>query len=171
MPELIYYAGIGSRETPKDVCAKMTKLAKYLAERKYILRSGGAEGADLAFEKGVWVQRLKEIYLPWKGFNDSKSELYTSSKEAEEIAIQFHPRWHLLKSGGKKLQTRNVHQVLGKDLKTPSKFVICWTSDGKASGGTGQAIRIANAHQIPVFNLYNLAEEICLKTFLEELAT
>ena len=29
---------------------------------------------------------------------------------------------------------RNVHQVLGADLKTPVKMIICWTPDGSLDG-------------------------------------
>ena len=47
------YAGIGSRKTPPHVLAAMTQIAEALAERGYILRSGGAGGADSAFEKGA----------------------------------------------------------------------------------------------------------------------
>lgn len=163
-----YYAGIGSRETPLHICNKMTKLAQWLANKKYILRSGGADGADLAFEKGVWQPKHKEIYLPWKGFNDSKSPFYNTPPEAYEIAEKFHPRWSQLKIGAKKLHSRNVLQILGQDLKTPSKFVICWTSDGEASGGTGQAMRIAADRNIPIFNLYHSSHEMALKEFLEK---
>ncbi|MBB6125422.1 DUF736 family protein [Sphingobium subterraneum] len=48
--------------------------------------------------------------------------------------------------------TRNVFQVLGPVLDAPADFVLCWTADGEASGGTGQAIRIAAAHGVPVYN-------------------
>jgi hypothetical protein len=48
---------------------------------------------------------------------------------------------------------RNAMQVLGPDLKTPSKFVICWTLEGKEIGGTSQAIRIAKDFSIPIYNL------------------
>ena len=34
-------------------------------------------------------------------------------------------------------------QVLGLDLKTPSKFLICWTPEGKEKGGTATAIKLA----------------------------
>jgi hypothetical protein len=37
--------------------------------------------------------------------------------------------------------------------------VVCWTSDGKASGGTGQAIRIAKYYEIPTYNLNNKEEK------------
>lgn len=32
-------------------------------------------------------------------------------------------------------------------------LIICWTADGGASGGTGQAMKIARHYNIPVFNL------------------
>jgi hypothetical protein len=65
------YAGIGSRQTPDHVLAAITAVAKVLAERGYILRSGGAEGADTAFEKGAG--KATEIFLPWRGFNQNDS--------------------------------------------------------------------------------------------------
>ena len=52
------------------------------------------------------------------------------------------PNWGRLSYGGKKLQTRNVFQVLGADLKTPTEFIICWTDK---YGGTQQALRIAKS--------------------------
>lgn len=58
----------------------------------------------------------------------------------------------ILKDGAKKLQARNSHQVLGLDLNTPSDFIICWTKGGKGIGGTGQALRIAKAYNIPIFD-------------------
>ena len=59
-----YYAGIGSRETPEDVCGRMTKLASILERKGYTLRSGGAVGADTAFAGGVVdVVRNAEILL------------------------------------------------------------------------------------------------------------
>jgi hypothetical protein len=116
----------------------------------------------MAFEEGC-DRNLgqKEIYLPWKGFNGSRSPLYTPSPGAYVIAERFHPHYAMLSSAAKKLMARNSHQVLGQDLNTPSEFVVCWTPDGcstrasrtEATGGTGQAIAIADATGIPVFNL------------------
>ena len=41
----------------------MTQTASTLDRLEYILRSGGADGADAAFEKGVRSER-KQIFLP-----------------------------------------------------------------------------------------------------------
>jgi len=164
-PIKIYYAGIGSRETPEAVQAFFTKIAKRFAEQGFILRSGGAIGADMAFEKGCDdADGEKEIFLSWKNLNGSDSPLIVTSNEALVIAERFHPRWHTLSEKAKKLQARNVHQVLGWDLKTPTDFITCWTKykDGKPVGGTTQALRIAHEYHIPVFNagLYGNVKDI-----------
>ena len=160
------YAGIGSRKTPEDVLKLFERIGKFLAEKDFTLRSGHAEGADTAFENGCdLVKGEKEIYLPWENFEDSDSKLIVTDKVAFEIAEKHHPYWHNLSEGARKLQARNSHQVLGWDLVSPSDFVICWTENGKGKGGTGQAIRIANSHKIPVFDagFYSNIYEIALK--------
>lgn len=146
-----FYTGIGSRETPDSVLQEMTKLAVKLSGEGYTLRSGAAPGADSSFELG---STRSEIYLPWRGFNGHPSPLYHISDEALKMAARFHPAWHRCSQGAQKLHARNCYQVLGQDLKTPSEFVVCWTSDGKASGGTGQAMRIAAAYGIPIINFH-----------------
>ena len=158
-----YYTGIGSRETPIEILKLFTQIGKFLANKNYILRSGHAEGADSAFEYGcTMVNGQKEIYLPWKGFGDSDSKLIVKDNKAFEIAEKFHPYWHNLSQGAKKLQARNSHQVLGQDFNTPTRFVICWTKKGKGQGGTGQAIRIARYYNIPIFDAgsYSDIEEV-----------
>lgn len=145
-----FYTGIGSRETPFPILRLMTRIAKRMATSGYILRSGGAKGADTAFEKGAGDQ--KEIYLPYLGFNGSDSTLLPTD-EAFEMAAKFHPAWHNCNESARQFHARNCHQVLGHDLKTPTTLVICWTQAGLQGGGTGQAMRIADAHGIRIDNL------------------
>lgn len=147
-----YYTGVGSRKTPPDILDMMTRLAQAFAYHGYTLRSGGAEGADTAFEDGAV---LKEIYYA-TDINRSPVAL-----EAMALAAKFHPAWDRMSLFAKQLHGRNAFQVLGADLKTPTEFLICWTPDGCIShetrsittGGTGTAISIASAHGIPVNNL------------------
>lgn len=147
-----YYAGIGSRETPKDAYDWMVDTGYRLEDLGYTLRSGGADGADTAFEM---IVNRKEIFLPWEGFNNNPSPYYVIPPDAFIIAAKYHPYYMKLKDSVKALMARNVQQVLGPTLDNHSEFVLCWTKDGKASGGTGQAIRIAEAYNIPVFNIRN----------------
>jgi hypothetical protein len=60
---------------------------------------------------------------------------------------------------------RNALQILGRYGSTPVKFVVCWTKDGKNTGGTGQALRIADYFHIPVFNFYRESDIEKLKQF------
>lgn len=123
----IHYAGIGSRNTPSNVLSIMTKLARRLDELGFVLRSGGADGADSVFEDG---SKNKQIFLPWEGFNGRESEFTSPSSEAFRVAEIVHDGWRYLKPGAQKLMARNCHQILGADMRSPADFVICWTPDG-----------------------------------------
>lgn len=167
------YAGIGSRQTPPDILQLMQRIGKRLEERGFTLRSGGAAGADSAFEAGATSH--KEIYLPFAGFNGKTSPFSEASKEAFEVAKLVHPAWQALGETARKLQARNSHQVLGQDLRTPSEFVVCWTPAGEETeaertrdtGGTGQAIALASRWRVPVFNLQRADALERLKAYLE----
>lgn len=161
-----YYTGIGSRETPDDILKIFRKIGLALNIKGWILRSGGAEGADSWFELGAKIRKPEqiEIYLPWENFNGKSGDgyhIYESSPELEALSAEAwesrrNIKWNTLKNGVKALMRRNVNQVLGKDLKTPSNFVICWTKGGdNAQGGTAQALYLANKYSIPIINFGN----------------
>lgn len=147
------YAGVGSRQTPALILQRMRRMAALMGEAGWVLRSGAAPGADSAFELGCDdALARKEIWLPWLGFR-GHSSLLTPRKEAHEIAAAHHPNWPACDSNARCLHARNVCQVLGANLESPVKLVICWTDMGLGGGGTGQAIRIARAYKIPVYDL------------------
>jgi len=148
-----YYAGIGSRRTPENILSDMIKIGYWLAKRDWTLRSGGADGADIAFEHGCdTIKGKKEIFYA----HDAKGD-----NTAMEIAKSLHPAWNRCSTFARLLHTRNVYQILGKDLKTPVKIVICWTPDGcirhedktRDTGGTGMAISVASTNNIQILNL------------------
>jgi hypothetical protein len=139
-----YYAGVGSRETPSFVLSLMRDIGAYFAREGWVLRSGAAKGADRAFESGCDRESgVKEIYT-------ADSDI---PPQAFDIAKKIHPAWNRCSPYAKKLHARNCMQVLGPDLLTPVKMVICWTKDGGYTGGTATAMRLADANNIPVFNL------------------
>jgi len=169
-----YYTGIGSRNISDEISEEMTEIAQILSKNGYTLRSGGAEGSDTAFEKGAGDN--KEIYLPWKGFNNNESMLYNISYQALELASEIHKNWKYLTPPVRKLMARNCYQVLGEDLQTPSDFVVCWTKDGcetndkrtQKTSGTGQAISLADKNNIKVYNMYNEKSKKELNNLLEK---
>lgn len=147
------YTGIGSRRTPEKVLKTMTAIAQFLANHNFILRSGGAAGADTAFEIGCDLANgKKEIYLPWKGFNGNNSHLYNITEDAYNLAKKYHPAWNKLSQGARKLQARNCYQVLGESLNSPTDFIICYS---EGTGGTEQALRIARDLNIEVINMFD----------------
>jgi hypothetical protein len=153
------YAGIGARTTPLCVMTKMESLARKLASIGYLLRSGGAAGADVAFEKG---SVRKKIYLPYKGYNGHHSKWYMTDervRQAYNICADNHPAWPFEKNTSRvalrKLIARNVYIILGDNLDYYVDFLVCWTPKGKIEGGTGFGIRVAQSHGIKVFNLYD----------------
>lgn len=121
----------------------MELLAIGHAREGITLRSGGAKGADHAFEAGCdFAQGPKEIF---------RTEDATS--ESMKHAAKFHPNWSWLSPIAKKLQARNSMIILGWNLDDPVETVICWTPKGTKIGGTAQGIRIAEHYGIPVANL------------------
>lgn len=145
----MYYAGIGSRETPPLILTLMHDLAARLAPT-WTLRSGRAIGADSAFERGA---------LSANGLTD----LYTANSTIPDWAFstvsQFHPAPHRLTDYSRLLHARNALILFGPggpddpDLRNRVAFIICWTPNAAITGGTGQALRIANHYSIPIRNL------------------
>ena len=148
-----YYAGIGARATPITILDDMCNIAYMLECEGYILRSGGADGADTAFESGLEEQKNKEIFY---------ARNYTSA--AMQHAKAYHPRWFSLSEYAKQLMARNSMILLGENLDTPVDFVVCWTAGGATIGGTGQGLRIADDYNITV---YNLGKEYEFERFMD----
>lgn len=151
--KLLIYTGIGSRQTPQGVQNTMTDIARKLSVYGYTLRSGGAEGADMAFEIGA---HKKEIYLPWKNFNNNPSPHHEVSKKAKDLIKTVHPTPEKLTTMTRKLHGRNAYQILGENLTLPSRFVIFWAPEknGIVQGETSTAVKLAKNNNIPTYNMY-----------------
>lgn len=126
----------------------MTTIAQGLFERGWTLRSGGADGADKAFEAG---SGRSEIYRPEGDLTAAmaifEEEVRPRAKCKSIYAMQPYIG---------KLLARNMHQILGADLQTPSRFVLCWTPTldytDFAAGGTRYALLLAHSRGIKILN-------------------
>lgn len=137
-----YYAGIGRRDASPLAKQAARAFATAMSQRNWTLRSGGAAGADSAFESGA---SQKEIFLP-----------ASANDQAIELAKQFHPAWHRCSYFAKAAHGRNAMILLGADLKKPVKFVAFLSRPGEVDvldGGTGLALKIAKANDIPCYHL------------------
>ena len=160
-----YYTLIGSRSTPEEVYQLLVKIAVKLKSEGWVVRSGGADGADSAAEEACKNENMN-IYLPWNNFNSRYSEerVYIVSdklsnySKAQQIASETHPAWDRCSRGAKSLHTRNVYQIFGSSLDKPSKFVICYAEPsgkkGHVKGGTATAVKLALNNDIKVYNLW-----------------
>ena len=144
--ETKWYTGIGSRKTPEHVLEELEKIAATLASRGYSLRSGGAKGADSAFERGASNKRVYRScdLIPDWCFVEVKKHIPPN-----------RPPFENMKRSVQRLLARNMMQVLGSDGCTPSEFLVYWTPAGLQDGGTGYALRCAVAHGVKTYNLKN----------------
>jgi hypothetical protein len=187
-----HYTLVGSRSITLDGVSILTRIAAEMAKHRWIGRSGGADGADRCLELGskmVGDRSPNEIYLPWKGFNKDKMIAPPSHcivapdlpnyQEAVQIASETHPNWNACSRGAKALHTRNVYQVLGKDLVSPSKLLVCWappvSSKGDrivVKGGTNTAVQLAQDYGVKVVNVHGMDWKHvveCMKDILNEI--
>lgn len=144
------YAGIGARKTPPLILEVMREVGRLMAREGVLLRSGGAEGADSAFETGA--DGKAEIFLPWPK-KDRPNGIVKDCPVHLRMALSFHPKPDALGEAARKLMARNGSQIFGEDFTKPSHCVICWTPEGRGEGGTGQALRLARTVGIPVIDL------------------
>ncbi len=178
-----FYTGIGARNTPSNILIEFESIGKTLAELGYTLRSGGANGADSAFEKGCKSVNInngfggnRNIFLPWENFNNNKSKRFYISQEEYELGKKYYEMsnksWKNINIAFKKLMSRNIYQVLGtKPISNPkpSDFIICWTKNGEIVGGTSQALRVAKDFNIKIYNFGNNSDKIEFYDFLNKL--
>lgn len=158
------FAGVGSRETPASEEFRINALCRALLLRGYTLGTGDATGADEMFYNSYPPSRA-ERFAPFGKKNYKLNSIVVPPETvaydiAEKLAAKYHPGWRWMKQQShRELHIRNGYQLLGENLDNPVEFMICWTRDGtesktgKKSGGTGQAIRLAEALGIQVFNL------------------
>ena len=164
---MFYYAGIGSRETPKSILDAFCQIGSQISAFGGILRSGRAPGADSAFETGCANGGGKsEIFLPWQSFSKDSplgcrpayvfDRIEPEQKQRALDSInKYHPAPSRLSQGAVKLIARDYLQMFGPTVNSPAtSLVVCYTRDGKASGGTGQAMRIAIDNNIKIMNAY-----------------
>lgn len=149
-----FYAGIGSRNTPREMLKIMSVIASCMETSGYILRSGGALGADRAFEEGVTFRENKEIFL-------AKDALLWAEEEVQKYIPSDRKTYsfYTWKPYIRKLLARNMMQILGKSGDRPVECVACWAPSvnytDSSAGGTSWAIRCALAYDIPVYNFYD----------------
>ena len=176
-PASFAYAGVGSRSTPSATLDAMADIAQTLGDAGVALSTGGAQGADRAFETGALrTDAPITVHTPWPGYNgyqpgrDPNTDIDVVHAQSNEtiggrryadIAREQHPHWRRCGRGVRALFVRNVSILAGAlddDGGTlPVRAVIAYTPNGlpvgREAGGTGHTLRTAASLGIPFVNL------------------
>lgn len=150
------YAGIGNREIPLSAFQELNKLARNFDKQGFLLRSGGAMGSDTAFQNGSEhhiIYKTDETIIH-NGTDITIEQSICNNKELRRIAKEHYPFWDNSPPGTRDLMTRNVAILLGPNVDSKARMVVCYCRD-EDSGGTAMGIRVAKEYGIPVYNLFN----------------
>lgn len=157
------YAGIGSRQITEDERQCIDAWAKWLKrEYNYVVVSGNADGADIAFQTAANSQCY--IMLPWNRFNADHYDpagsmghwVLGDERRGNQYVDSLHPAPRGLSRGGRACMARNFYQVAGHGECPQVDFVLCCANEngpGDVWGGTGHAVRVATKLGIPYFNI------------------
>ena len=126
-----------------------------IVRRGMYIASGNAEGSDQTFAEGANLIDPSHVilYLPNSHFNLDKVKIgnrvtYELKPEWKEAARAVHPVFDFLSPFTQKLLTRNAGIVSRSD-----KMIACPDHKKKGLGGTGHAMRVAEAKGIPILDI------------------
>lgn len=167
---------VGSREVKdKKTYTMLSLVGRRIVQAKGMVREGNAGGTDKAFQTGALDEgrilgelprNVRLTILPAlksRGAEHNPDEgiygfpLLPHRDLAYKIAALIHPAWENCNDFAKDLHSRNVYQVMGKDLLDPSYQLFCYappTSEGSITGGTRTAFELAKMLGIPRANFY-----------------
>lgn len=187
--ETEYATLVGSRDVPANEWGFVVRRFIEVCEH-FVPRSGHAFGTDTLAEmaatrKYSFKDERVEIYLPYNGFNKAFTttgvwyrvpSMFDNYDESLPILESVMPWVGNLNEFALNAHRRNVYQVHGQDLKTPSKVMVIWAPwanarKDKVKGGTATAFALAKAAGIPVFNLFDLEAAADLKDWLKKYKT
>ncbi|MFK4132118.1 hypothetical protein ACI2KR_07445 [Pseudomonas luteola] len=187
------YTGVGFEDVKEREGKLIYDIAFQLAASGYTLRAGGYSGCSKFFEEGankafksphckgrslsfsenLQSLPIKEVFLPYRGFQNHDDDSFYDYPEEIKIRVQkflnSKPLSELIEQGENPFVLKDIisriHQLLGRSLslKSKSRFLLCWTPDGAHStetvssetGNTSKSIILAEHFGIKVFNLGN----------------
>ena len=177
-----YFTGICSDDTPYSEKRFLSVVTERLIAEGFFVRSGGLKDGSVPFIAGAEASLLGAggessggtppiaVYMPWGADGDRKADhkvfldihqLHHMKTGHYAEVSSFHRDVHLTISHNRALEYETyVPALLGEDLDTKSRFMICWapspTFDEQkritdCGGCMSNAVRIANHHGIQIF--------------------
>lgn len=158
----------------------------YLPADGYRGRTSGVDSATAEIPDRAF-QVAKEHLAGWHDMTGAEQRAYTREHFYErtagdppdaDIAIPDHAfeaakdrlaGWDKLTENTQRQYARAALELLGDNLNSPADVLVCWTRDGKATGVTGFAQKLAATHAIPVINLGAAGAPTTVDDFTEKL--
>lgn len=169
------YGVVSNIKAPPHAINSAKEIADFLSDKNFVLRTGGGNtDIENLFEAST---PHKELYLPWKNFNEKDSKIVRYSDHIREIAQWQQPSYESLVPFKQSFINRNIAVVLGKEGTSPLRFLICWSQDGiehpahrtSATGFIGICITVAGLIKVPIFNLHNTDVVHRVRSYIEGL--
>lgn len=171
----VYITGIGTRNLDERMDKTIRGIMKAFSsindkDFSFILRSGGARGADAAFESsfsGRIISYRADSSHPAKGID---TIAYSEDPVAEELVMRLHPNpgaVSRLHDYSRKLLYRDAWQIIGSPGKDRilSDFVIAAWPMGTTMK---TALLVAENQGVPVFNVTDPADMERLRDIFRE---
>ena len=175
-------------EIPEDIDAFMNTIIPKISVKKKILRMN-ADNQNLLEEKYSSYLMYKEIYLPWRKFNESISASATLKRPTDlafRVAVWAlinsrkegnEDKFNALPNAVKSFLARDIHMYLGKDVNKLIDFAIIYTpcgttqftkdTDFKALGRASNIIQMAKLFGFKIYNIGDADSRKLLLNYLE----
>lgn len=157
-----------------EVVDQIVKVATKLKDKGYIFRCD-APSDDKIAKKILAIEGLKkEVFLPFKKFNESVADKAIMSNGYEtpfKYAAQVYgKRYNELKPGARAVYASKLMAALGENSDNPVDFLICYSPDGREYMPDGHNkekvdfaklgtlsfyLRLCQQAGIPVYNFKN----------------
>lgn len=153
---------IGTRNPAPQAAKWAENFGEDITRYGFTLRSGHAEGMDIAFEKGARRNKNPNLEIFVTGKKHDFDDLLIITKEEKEFCLRILHESKICHWQDKlddytlALYARNVQQVLGKDLSKASDGVVYFTQVDKnfrPTGGTRIAVQLAEYFGIRADNI------------------
>jgi hypothetical protein len=164
----VLYTAAGNRKAPGAALALCHVVGRELAARGLTLRTSDELGVDCAFADGhheTWLngKNVRLAFVTKAGTNPHAAHDLAGERPtrlALDLAAQVlgGATWLKIRESSRWVHGLAVERLLGRDLLTPSRFLLCWsqTVDPAAQHGTRVLARVARERNIPVLNLKGL---------------
>ena len=158
----------------------------YLPTDGYRGRTTGVDNATAHIPDRAF-QVAKEHLAGWHDMTGPEQRRYTRDHFYQrtpgdppdtDIAIPDHAfesakeqlaGWNKLTENTQRQYARAALELLGENLNAPTDVLVSWTRDGKSTGVTGFAQKLADTHGIPVINLGDADAPTTVHDFTEKL--